>query len=75
MSRRASASAHRAAAVPIRFWAALARAPSAAGAHGLPAGIPASKPGLSRRPFCAQKNDLLSRDRCVHYWVTMEVHK
>jgi hypothetical protein len=36
MSRRASASAHRAAAVPIRFWAALARAPSAAGAHAVP---------------------------------------
>jgi len=36
MSRHASASAHRAAAVPIRFWAALARAPSAAGAHAVP---------------------------------------
>jgi hypothetical protein len=60
MSRRASASAHRAAAVPIRFWAALARAPSAAGAHGLPAGIPASKPGLSRRPF-ATKEERMKR--------------
>jgi hypothetical protein len=35
LSRR-FASAHRAAAVPIRFWAALARAPSAAGAHAVP---------------------------------------